>query len=224
MRLAVISDIHANVVALEAVLEDIADRGVDAIVNLGDCVSGPLWPKETMELLEARAIPTVRDILDGRKVEVVTAQRSDTCKAVVDRMKAHGISQMPVVEASGNAVGMIHEGDLLNAIVSGKGKLSDPTGKPIFNKEYNPEGKYDAITFCDGEESPTYFCNATKHVVDFCAKGAKTPVAKSDELRYATEFCQAENSTVDTASDADGTPDDVRTNEDVISAYLGTSH
>ena len=60
MRLAVISDIHANVVALEAVLEDIADRGVDAIVNLGDCVSGPLWPKETMELLEARAIPTVR--------------------------------------------------------------------------------------------------------------------------------------------------------------------
>ena len=60
MRLAVISDIHANVVALEAVLEDIADRGVDAIVNLGDCVSGPLWPKETMELLESRAIPTVR--------------------------------------------------------------------------------------------------------------------------------------------------------------------
>ena len=60
MRLAVISDIHGNLPALEAVLEDIAERSPDAIINLGDCVSGPLWPKETMELLEARGIPSVR--------------------------------------------------------------------------------------------------------------------------------------------------------------------
>ena len=60
MRLAVISDIHANLVALEAVLDDIAERAPDAIVNLGDCVSGPLWPRETMELLTARGIPSVR--------------------------------------------------------------------------------------------------------------------------------------------------------------------
>lgn len=60
MRLAVISDIHANLAALEAVLEDVATRSPDTIVNLGDCVSGPLWPRETMELLEARSIPSVR--------------------------------------------------------------------------------------------------------------------------------------------------------------------
>ena len=60
MRLAVISDIHANLAALEAVLDDIATRAPDAIVNLGDCVSGPLWPRETMELLDARGIPSVR--------------------------------------------------------------------------------------------------------------------------------------------------------------------
>jgi predicted phosphodiesterase len=60
MRLAVISDIHANLAALEAVLDDIAERGADATINLGDCVSGPLWPRETMELLAARGIPTVR--------------------------------------------------------------------------------------------------------------------------------------------------------------------
>ena len=60
MRLAVISDIHANLPALEAVLADIAGRGVDAIVNLGDCVAGPLWPSETWELLRARGIATVR--------------------------------------------------------------------------------------------------------------------------------------------------------------------
>jgi predicted phosphodiesterase len=60
MRLAVISDIHANLIALEAVLDDIASKSPDAVINLGDCVSGPLWPKETMELLEGRGIPSVR--------------------------------------------------------------------------------------------------------------------------------------------------------------------
>ena len=60
MRLAVISDIHANLPALEAVLADIAGRGANAVVNLGDCVAGPLWPRETLELLMDRGIPTVR--------------------------------------------------------------------------------------------------------------------------------------------------------------------
>src|ERR1700693_5762527 len=60
MRLAIIADMHGNLPALEAVLADIARRGVTRIVNLGDCVSGPLWPRETCELLRARGFPTVR--------------------------------------------------------------------------------------------------------------------------------------------------------------------
>jgi predicted phosphodiesterase len=60
MRLAVISDIHGNLRALEAVLTDIKSRGVDATVNLGDCVTSPLWPRETFEALQSLALPTVR--------------------------------------------------------------------------------------------------------------------------------------------------------------------
>ena len=60
MRLAVISDVHGNLPALEAVLADIETRGVDATINLGDCVTGPLWPRETFALLEQLALPTVR--------------------------------------------------------------------------------------------------------------------------------------------------------------------
>jgi len=33
---------------------------VDCIVNLGDCVSGPLWPRETIELLMRLDWPTIR--------------------------------------------------------------------------------------------------------------------------------------------------------------------
>jgi predicted phosphodiesterase len=60
MTLAVIADTHGNLPALEAVLADIARRGVTRIVDLGDCASGPLWPRETCELLMARGFPTVR--------------------------------------------------------------------------------------------------------------------------------------------------------------------
>jgi len=60
MRLAVISDIHGNLRALEAVLADIKNRGADLTVNLGDCVTSPLWPKETFEALQSLALPTVR--------------------------------------------------------------------------------------------------------------------------------------------------------------------
>lgn len=41
-RIALISDAHGNLTALEAVLEDIGSRGIDTIINLGDLVGkGP---------------------------------------------------------------------------------------------------------------------------------------------------------------------------------------
>ncbi|HRI18748.1 MAG TPA: metallophosphoesterase [Burkholderiaceae bacterium] len=60
MRIAAISDIHGNLPALEAVLDDIRRCGVDLTVNLGDIVSGPLWPAETGARLMALALPTIR--------------------------------------------------------------------------------------------------------------------------------------------------------------------
>ncbi|HEU0200434.1 MAG TPA: metallophosphoesterase family protein, partial [Burkholderiaceae bacterium] len=60
MRLAALSDIHGNVRALEAVLADVSRRGVDLIVVLGDLFSGPLWPRETAELLMTLGVPTIR--------------------------------------------------------------------------------------------------------------------------------------------------------------------
>ena len=50
-KVAVLSDIHGNIAALEAVVADLQTRYVDAVFNLGDHVSGPLWPKETIQLL-----------------------------------------------------------------------------------------------------------------------------------------------------------------------------
>jgi predicted phosphodiesterase len=60
MRIAILADIHGNILALEAALTDLESRKVDKFVNLGDCVSGPLWPRETAELLMRLSWPTVR--------------------------------------------------------------------------------------------------------------------------------------------------------------------
>ena len=59
MKLAVISDIHGNLPALQAVLEDIESQRVDQVVNLGDILSGPLQPAETADLLMARGLLTI---------------------------------------------------------------------------------------------------------------------------------------------------------------------
>ncbi len=55
MRIAIVSDIHGNLPAIEAVARDFNRRGVDAVVNLGDSLSGPLFPLETAQFLMAQS-------------------------------------------------------------------------------------------------------------------------------------------------------------------------
>lgn len=54
MRIALVSDIHGNLPALQAVVRDFDRRGVDAVINLGDSLSGPLMPLETAQFLMAQ--------------------------------------------------------------------------------------------------------------------------------------------------------------------------
>lgn len=60
MKIAVLSDIHGNIAALDAVLKDAAAAGAEQIVNLGDICSGGLFPAETADRLMALALPTIR--------------------------------------------------------------------------------------------------------------------------------------------------------------------
>jgi len=53
-RFAVVSDIHGNILALEAVAADIEARKIRSVIVLGDHLSGPLWAKETARYLMSR--------------------------------------------------------------------------------------------------------------------------------------------------------------------------
>jgi predicted phosphodiesterase len=66
MRYALISDIHANLPALEAVLADIDARSdIDATYHLGDLVGYAPWPDEVVNLLRERAIPGIAGNYDS---------------------------------------------------------------------------------------------------------------------------------------------------------------
>lgn len=54
MKIAVISDIHANLIALKAVLEDIKSENCEQIICLGDSVLAGPQPKETLDFVKSQ--------------------------------------------------------------------------------------------------------------------------------------------------------------------------
>ena len=64
MKIAVISDIHSNVYALNEVLVDIRNRNVDMIVCTGDLVGYGTRPNEVIETLRKEKIITIIDDYD----------------------------------------------------------------------------------------------------------------------------------------------------------------
>ena len=82
MKTAIISDIHGNVDALQAVLFDIKNRGIQDIYNLGDSLYGPLFPIETYQLLVNENIRSISGNCDRILLEFDTG--NSTIKYVQD--------------------------------------------------------------------------------------------------------------------------------------------
>lgn len=53
MKIAILSDIHSNIFALDAVIAHFKRKSVDMVVNLGDILYGPIAPQATYERLRA---------------------------------------------------------------------------------------------------------------------------------------------------------------------------
>jgi predicted phosphodiesterase len=59
MKIALFSDIHANLPALEAFFEDLETTKPDAVYCLGDLVGYNIWPNEVINAIRKRGIPTI---------------------------------------------------------------------------------------------------------------------------------------------------------------------
>ena len=116
-------------VALELARE--AGKGKNIVVVLPDSGSSYIskfysdeWMKDNGFLAEAGP-GTVADIVKGRAQKLLTCSKGQKIGEVIEVMKKHGISQMPVLAADGTGIGMIHEYDLLNGLIAGHHKLGD---------------------------------------------------------------------------------------------------
>lgn len=66
MIIGLISDVHANVIALQAVLDALEKRGAEVVVCLGDLVGYGPAPNETLELLQQRQVLCTLGAADER--------------------------------------------------------------------------------------------------------------------------------------------------------------
>ncbi len=111
MRLAVVADIHGNIRGLKAVLADLKRTSPDAVVNLGDCVSGPLEAAETCDLLMDLGWQTIRGNHDRWLVERAPEQmgRSDQAafEELTDRNKAW-LGALPSAARVGDDILLCH--------------------------------------------------------------------------------------------------------------------
>ncbi|HEY1212302.1 MAG TPA: metallophosphoesterase family protein [Bryobacteraceae bacterium] len=87
MRIALFSDIHANLPALEAFFASIDQQKPDAIYCLGDLVGYNIWPNEVINEIRRRGIPTIAGNYDFG-----IGRMSDDCGCAykTDEEKANG--------------------------------------------------------------------------------------------------------------------------------------
>jgi len=84
-RYAIISDVHGNSLAFEAVLKDIKSRGIKTIINLGDHFFGALEPEIVAGMLRQNEMLCISGNTDR---EILQAIDSSFTKAGMDRVKA----------------------------------------------------------------------------------------------------------------------------------------
>jgi len=107
MRIAVVADIHGNVRALRAVMDDLKEVAPDTVVNLGDCVSGPLEAAETADVLISLAWTTIRGNHDRQLLDRPADQMGGSDKAAFGELKNHHSAWLSTLEATAEVEGLL---------------------------------------------------------------------------------------------------------------------
>jgi cystathionine beta-synthase len=104
------------------------------------------WMRENGFLEEPTGFGTVRDLLQGKPANIVSAAPGDKVRDVVSTMKSLGISQILVLE-NGKLRGIVAEVDLLRYLVTAEGSLDSAIGS-LVESDYatvTPETKVELL-------------------------------------------------------------------------------
>ncbi len=106
------------------------------------------WMRENGFLENEPSLGMVSDLLKAKTSEVIVAKSTDRVRDVIARMKAHGISQLPVLD-DGKLLGAVAEVDMLRYLVSGEHSLDSPVG-PLAESDYATVSKQTKIELLQG--------------------------------------------------------------------------
>ncbi|MFC7065356.1 metallophosphoesterase family protein [Brucella rhizosphaerae] len=99
-RFAVIADIHGNSDALAYVLADIDALCIETVINLGDHLSGPLAARETLDMLMAREMISIRGNHDRWLVEKPVAEMGPSDRVAFEQLEAQHLAWLCDLPAS----------------------------------------------------------------------------------------------------------------------------
>lgn len=151
MKIALLSDIHANLPALDAVLRDIDTRGdCDGVYHLGDLVGYAPWPDETVARIRDRRIPGIAGNYDST---VATDYKHCGCKYEDPRQEelSHVSYDWTLKNVSNETKAFLGELPFRLDVRPVGGHLAGPTlvlvhGTPTLNTVYWTEDRPDS--FC----------------------------------------------------------------------------
>jgi putative phosphoesterase len=134
-RVAVIADVHGNLAALQAVVEDIARRGAEIVINVGDHASGPLWPGETVDLLMRQTWTQIAGNCDRQIVAQAPSEHGASDRFAFERLTAkqkEWLAALPATATMLDDICVFHgtprddASYLLETVVDGHVRLAHP--------------------------------------------------------------------------------------------------
>lgn len=146
-RIAILSCIHGNMAALEAVWDDLRGQGVDRVYCLGDLVGYGPFPNEVVQFVQQTNLPTVLGCWD----EGIGMEREDCgCKFITEEDAEHGHAafewtRSKITEANRKFLGDLHFGRRVTDTAAGTLLLVH--GSPRSTGEYLMESTHDLILF-----------------------------------------------------------------------------
>jgi putative phosphoesterase len=111
MRIAVLSDIHGNLRALEAVQADLRAQSPDLVVNLGDHLSGPLQAAAVADALMSADYLNIRGNHDRQLLDRPVEQMGASDQAAysqLTRMHRAWLQSLPATQEIGSDIMLCH--------------------------------------------------------------------------------------------------------------------
>ncbi|MBR6034340.1 MAG: metallophosphoesterase family protein [Clostridia bacterium] len=110
-RIAIISDIHANLTALETVFDDINKRNINKIICLGDIIFKGVSPAECIDLIREKCDVVIKGNCDEIMTDELTLKKKYWTRMQIGEKRTEYLRNLPVCHEfylSGYLVRLFH--------------------------------------------------------------------------------------------------------------------